>query len=406
MADENAVASKEKKRYSVKEIGAAGTDFLQNHKHIYTKHRKKILVFFLCVVAIILCVLIYQLQKYDDFDVKETYERVDSAETHYVDFQGNLLKYSRDGTFYTEYDGDLVWNYTYEMSNPEIDVCDNYILIYDVQGTQAAILTNTGFKQSIKTAMPIVDAKIASQGTVAILMQDGETGYVQLCDDAGKVLASGELHMKNSGYPMAIALSSDAQRLMVSQLDVKDGSVKTTISFYDFSNKGKDEIDNIIATYSFSDQIFPQIAYVDGGKAIAFGDSEIIVFNNNAKASIAKEIFVQGQIESVFYDDKYCGVICQATDDEGQYINQLTVYTLGGRKRMQKAVGIASTNAEFLSNHEILLSNNKEVELYTLQGIKKFAYEFDTSIYKIIPQDASRRYVFVEDGHTDVVRMK
>ena len=222
MADENAVASKEKKRHSVKEIGAAGTDFLQNHKQIYTKHRKKILVFFLCVVAIILCVLMYQLQKYDDFDVKETYERVDSAETHYVDFQGNLLKYSRDGTFYTEYDGDLIWNYTYEMSNPKIDVCDNYILIYDVQGTQAAILTNTGFEQSIKTSMPIVDAKIASQGTVAILMQDGETGYVQLCDDAGKVLASGELHMKNSGYPMAIALSTDAQRLMVSQCKDND----------------------------------------------------------------------------------------------------------------------------------------------------------------------------------------
>lgn len=58
---------------------------------------------------------------------------------------------------------------------------------------------------------------------------------------------------------------------MVSQLDVKDGNVKTTISFYDFSNKGKDEIDNIVATYSFSDQIIPQIAYVDGDKAIAFG---------------------------------------------------------------------------------------------------------------------------------------
>lgn len=94
------------------------------------------------------------------------------------------------------------------MDDPQIDVCGNYILIYDVQGTQAAILTNTGFKQTIKTAMPIVDANIASQGTVAILMQDGEAGYVQVCNDAGKVLASGELHMKNSGYPLAIALSS------------------------------------------------------------------------------------------------------------------------------------------------------------------------------------------------------
>lgn len=88
----------------------------------------------------------------------------------------------------------------------QIDVCGNYILIYDVQGTQAAILTNTGFKQTIKTAMPIVDANIASQGTVAILMQDGEAGYVQVCNDAGKVLASGELHMKNSGYPLAESL--------------------------------------------------------------------------------------------------------------------------------------------------------------------------------------------------------
>ena len=385
MAEDNAVVSAKEKKHSVKDLGAAGTEFLRNHKHIYTRHRKKILVFFLCIVAVILWVLVFNLRKYDDFDVKETYERVDSAETHYVDFQDNFLKYSRDGAFYTEYDGDLIWNYT--------DVCGNYILIYDVQGTQAAILTNTGFKQTIKTAMPIVDANIASQGTVAILMQDGEAGYVQVCNDAGKVLASGELHMKNSGYPLAIALSSTAQRLMVSQLDVKDGNVKTTISFYDFSNKGKYEI-------------IPQIAYVDGDKAIAFGDSEVIVFNNNSKASIAKETFVDGQIKSVFYDDKYWGIICQATDDEGKYIDQMTVYTLTGRKRCQKTIDIASTNAEFVANHEIVLSNNKEVELYTLQGIKKFAYEFSTSIYKIIPQDASRRYVFVEDGHTDVVRLK
>lgn len=154
MAEDNAVVSAKEKKHSVKDLGAAGTEFLRNHKHIYTKHRKKILVFFLCIVAVILWVLVFNLRKYDDFDVKETYERVDSAETHYVDFQDNFLKYSRDGAFYTEYDGDLIWNYTYEMDDPQIDVCGNYILIYDVQGTQAAILTNTGFKQTIKTAQP------------------------------------------------------------------------------------------------------------------------------------------------------------------------------------------------------------------------------------------------------------
>ena len=44
-------------------------------------------------------------------------------------------------------------------------------------------------------------------------------------------LASGELHGENSGIPIAIALSSDGQKLMVSMIDLNGGNVKTTISF-------------------------------------------------------------------------------------------------------------------------------------------------------------------------------
>ena len=70
MAEDNAVVSAKEKKHSVKDLGAAGTEFLRNHKHIYTRHRKKILVFFLCIVAVILWVLVFNLRKYDDFDVK------------------------------------------------------------------------------------------------------------------------------------------------------------------------------------------------------------------------------------------------------------------------------------------------------------------------------------------------
>lgn len=70
MAEDNAVVSAKGKKHSVKDLGAAGTEFLRNHKHIYTRHRKKILVFFLCIVAVILWVLVFNLRKYDDFDVK------------------------------------------------------------------------------------------------------------------------------------------------------------------------------------------------------------------------------------------------------------------------------------------------------------------------------------------------
>ena len=131
------------------------------------KKRAFILIGAVLVLAVI---LIHNLRQYKDYTEKSSIQRGDATETEYLGFQGNLLKYSRDGAFYTKYSGELIWNYTYEMADPQIDVCDSYILIYDRKGTQIAILTNTGFKQSIKTSMPIVDANIASQGTVAVLM--------------------------------------------------------------------------------------------------------------------------------------------------------------------------------------------------------------------------------------------
>jgi hypothetical protein len=370
-------------------------------------HRQKKIIFFcLCVALVVIFSLFYQLRQFTDYDIKNTYERVDSAETSYVEFKNNLLRYSKDGAFYTGYDGDLIWNYTYEMSDPTVDTCGNYILIYDKKGTQLAILTASGFRQSIKASMPIVDANISARGTVAILMQEDDTGYIQLCDDSGSVLASGELHMENSGYPMALDISDTGENMVVSQLDLNNNDIKTTLSFYNFGKNGKEQIDNIVATYSFSGQIFPEVAYLKNDRAVAFGSSETVLFNNDAKVTIAKEIFSDGQTVSVFYDDSYFGTICNTTDDEGNYLCQMRIYSARGFMRCKTSVDPAYTDVQMLSNHEICLSNYKDVELYTLWGIRKLSCSFDGSIYQIIPGDGSRRYYFIEEGNTRDVRLK
>ncbi len=370
-------------------------------------NKKKVFSVVLGVVALIaVLILVKNLRQYRSFTEKDYIQRGDTTETNYLDFQGNLLKYSRDGAFCTKYNGDLIWSYTYEMSNPEIDVCDNYILIYDAKGTQAAILTNTGFLKKIKTSMPIVDANISKQGTVVFLMQEEDTGYVQLYDAKGTVLVSGELHMENNGYPVAIDISRSGQRMMVSQLDLNSGDIKTTIAFYDFGKEGKDKIDNMIANYSFSNQIFPEIKFLDNGNAVAFGDSEVVLFGSDSKCSISKEIFPDGEIKSVFTSDSYFGMICNATDDDGKYINQLSVYSEKGFKRCQKKLKDSYSKVEMLGNREICLTDGKKAAIYSLLGIKKFAYNFDTGIYKIIAGDSARRYYFITDDKISGVRLK
>lgn len=358
------------------------------------------------IVAVAAVYMVHLLRHYDDYSVRATVTREDSVETQYLDFQDNLLKYNRDGAFYTEYKGELIWNYTYEMGMPTAKKCGNYAMIYDKGGTQLSILSLTGVKGSIKTSLPIVDADVASNGTAAVLMQEDNVSYAELYDADGKILASGEWHGENSGFPVAIALSSDGEKLMVSLLDLREGSVKTTICFYHFGKEGRDAIDNLVASYSYADMVIPQIAFVKNDKAIAFGDKGIVLFKNDAKCKVDKELYVEDQIKSVFYNESYFGIIVDAVTEEGEQVNQMTVYSMNGFKKIQKNLEISYHQVELMENNEILVTNGKDVNIYTLQGIRKFAYTFETGIYKIIPGDGSSRYIFLESDKTEIVKLR
>ena len=54
-------------------------------------------------------------------------ERSDTAATIFEEFQGNILKYSNDGALYTDTYNERIWNQTYEMAKPTIDMCEDYL---------------------------------------------------------------------------------------------------------------------------------------------------------------------------------------------------------------------------------------------------------------------------------------
>ncbi|MBR1623425.1 MAG: hypothetical protein IJ675_05890, partial [Pseudobutyrivibrio sp.] len=237
----------------------------------------------LILIAVISIAVIKIVTTYDDYEVEKTWERQDSAESFYLSYNNNLIKYSADGIFYTGFDGSLIWNYTYDMTNPNVDVCGDYIVAYDKKGTEVDIFSTKGFVKSISTTTPVIEAKVASQGTVALLLQENTTSYIQMYDRSGGMLVSGEIHPENSGFPVSMALSSDATRLLLSIINVDNGEVSSDLVFYDFTSEGKKEADNIVATYQYIGALIPKVDYVKNDKAIAFSDSRIIVFNNNLK---------------------------------------------------------------------------------------------------------------------------
>ncbi|MCR4568744.1 MAG: DUF5711 family protein [Pseudobutyrivibrio sp.] len=394
-----------KKEDEEKEVDTPKRDKYQDGEYAPPK-KKHVFLIILILIVIVSVIVIKMLTKYQDYEVEKSWDRNDSIESNFLSFNNNLLKYSADGVFYTAVTGELIWNYTYDMTNPNIDVCGNYIVVYDKKGNEIDIFSTKGHVKSITTTVPVMEAKVAKQGTISVLLQENNTSYIQLYDKDGDVLVSGEIHPENSGYPVSMALSSDATRLLLSIINVNEGEVSTELVFYDFTSAGKKEEDNIVSKHKYPGVLIPKVEYLKNDKAIAFADSKIIIYNNNFKATVAKEIKVSSDIKSIFYNDTHFGYVCEKAEESGKVVNEINVYNLYGFRWMNKEITEGYTDIKLLDNDEVCVINGEELTIYNLQGIGKFYYKFDESVYNVLPGTTSRRYYLIEGTKTEEIYIK
>lgn len=366
--------------------------------------KRTMLVLFI-VIAVITGLTVYMaLRHYDNYDVLQDTSRADTEATHFADFKGNILKYSNDGAFYIDTANELIWNQTYEMTNPQMDLCGDYLTLYDKKGSMIYILNAGGLLGSVETTMPIEQVRIAAQGTIAVLMSDNGAGYVALYDKTGKNLVQGAIHGEKKGYPIAIALSEDAIKLAVSMLDINDGTVKSTVAFYNFGSVGQNEIDHVVGAASFEDTVIPELEFVSNDRLVAFSDTGLLYFEGAQKPQQTGELAFEKDVKSIFYNQDYVGIV-MSNDDEA-VTNHVAIYDMSGKLVLEKDISMEYTDVEFLSNNEICIRNEDTCDIYTIHGIYKFHHEFEQKLYRIIPGNSGLNYTLVLEDTTEKVRLK
>jgi hypothetical protein len=290
------------------------------------------------------------------------------------------------------------------MSSPQVVECDGYLSIYDRGGMKIYIFSEDGEQGYIETTMPIEQVCIASQGTVAVLMQKSSSGYLALYDKNGGTLAEGELHGENGGYPIAIALSHDALNLAVSMLDFSDGGIKSTVAFYNYGNAGQNEIDRCVGMLSFDDTVIPEMAYTKNDRVIGFSESGIYIFEGGGKPELASQVESEKDILGIFYNDEYFGV---TTDNDAETVGRhLAVYDKTGKMVMEQDIDGTIGDIGLTSGNEVYIFDGNICDIYTLRGVHKFHYEFDEKIYCLIPGVLGLNYTVVREGVTENIRLK
>ena len=371
-------------------------------------HRKRLKVIAvivgICVAMGIGYYIFMQHKSYDDYRITDTADRADTPATKFADFNGNLLKYSNDGASCVTADNQVIWNQGYEMQDPIVSVCGQYAAFADKTGKQIYVMNGSGTQGKFKVTMPVMKMDVSASGSVAVLMEENGTSYISLYSKSGEQLAEGAIHVEKGGTPLDIALSDDGEKLVVSSLDIHDGSAKSTVTFYNFGTVGEGKVDHIVASYTYADAVIPEIAYIGSNQVLAFSDQGVYTFTggNNPKEGPKKQ--VEEEIKMIVYDQNYFGLVFASGKDEAK--RKIVLYNMKCEEQTRFETDFPFEEIHFLDNHEICLTSSSMAAVYTMGGLKKFYYEFDEPLYYVMHVSGYRNYAFVMEGKTEMVRFK
>lgn len=371
------------------------------------------LIFYIGVILVIIALiggLIHQRWAYKNFEVVSSITKTDNVAVNYQVMGDGLLRYSKDGVSYSVNLEENVWNQSFEMASARTATCGNYLAIGDIGSNQIRIFNQAGQVGSVITSYPIVDVGVASQGVAAAILSEGGSNYIYLYSSTGEELVAIKTNVSQMGYPLDFALSQDGEKLVVSYLNIEDGTMRTNLVFYSFGSAGANEVDHIMGSFEY-DSIIPKVEFLDNGVAAVYEEKGFSLYSMDYYPELIREVDFDQEIKSVFSSDKYIGFIWRnpiETDSDkpsskGRY--HMEVYTTSGRLYMQTDFDFEYQTVTN-TNHNIVLYNDSECVVYAFNGKEKFRYTFNEKIIKLLPKSKLDEYILISSSAIEEIRLK
>lgn len=320
-----------------------------------------------------------------------------------VSFAGYILTYSKDGASCTDTRGNAVWNETFEMQNPMIDICRNVVAIGDYNGRDIYVMNTSGSMGQITTNKPVRDFCVAANGVVAVVLDDSSLTWIYLYDTNGEELVRFRTSMKDSGYPFSVSISPNGELVCVSYLFVDSGELKSSIAFYNFGEVGQNYTGNYVSGYDYLDVIVSYVRFLDEKTIFAVSDDRIMFFGGPQIPVSVAECMLNEDVQQIYYGDEYVGLVFYSTDGSSRY--RLNVYNKSGELSQTINFDIEHSDIVFVEDR-IIIYNESECRIYNMSGVEKYSGYFEKAVYALIPTSSSYKYVVVTADSIDTIELK
>lgn len=365
---------------------------------------KIIVVVAILLLAVIIGVTIYNnTVKYADFKTEKSLAIDDGVGSQYVPFGDFFIKYGLDGIAYIDED-EIIWSQSYEMSNPMVDICEDYVAVADKETNTIYVFDESGNQGKITTSYPIISIEVANQGVVAALLEENTANYIEVYDKEGDPLISHKTLLNGNGYPLSFSLSDDGTKMIVSYVCINSGTMESKVLFYNFSEVGQNEVDRMVGGFNnYKSTVIPTVKFLTNNMAVAIGDDKMTIFEMKEKPSLEEEVEIKEEIEKVFYNEEYVGLVFK--EEKGKNLYRIKVYNLKGNIVMDQNVDMEFDTIKF-SGKNILVYDDMSCKIVSFDGRERFDYRFQEAIVDMIPTDSFRNYLLISNNTVKEIKLK
>ena len=337
---------------------------------------------------------------YRGYEVKNKVNRSDSNNVNYRYHNGNILKYSNDGAFYLD-----AANGGYEMKQPQVDVCGDYVSVADVSGKQCYIYNGKDEGVTVETSLPIVRAKVARQGVVAILLQDKDSNVLNIYNpysNAESLLVEIPTNVSEEGYPLDFDISPDGKSVVTSYMIAGSSDFETKVSFYNFTEVGQDK-NTLVGGKSFGNKMIADVEFVSDDEVLVAHEKGYSIFGQMKQPEVVTEKTFSDSIKSLAVGDDALAFVLQK---EGNAKKQtLNLYNLSGREKMQQDISYEYADMEMYGD-EIIFTGNRSCNILRTNGHDKFDYHFEQEIDAVYPTSDGQVYTLIDSSTIQKIRLQ
>lgn len=345
----------------------------------------------------------YKRHIYTAYDIVASVDRENTSGSVDCRLGEAILTYSKDGAHCTDMKGNVTWNQTYEIQDIKIAISGNTVAIGSYNGRNIYVQNTEKQLTEITTTMPIRNLTVSESGYVTTVLEGTDVALINTYNSGGEMIYQGQAHMTGSGYPAAISLSPNGELLCVAYWYVDAGILKTNVAFYNFGPVGENVNDYMVSVYSYTDMLIPQVQFMNDSTAFAVGDNRLSIYSGSHTPVETAGFLIDEEIKSVFYSDKYIGLVFQS--ETGGELYRMDVYNTSAEKVGSFGIDIDYTDI-FFEQDDFVAYNEKECMVVTMDNVVKFRGEFPKTVRLMIPTGGSYKYMLVTDSTIDTIQLK